>query len=400
MTDFIEKNRYCFVVVTIVLLLPLATSVEIAFWLGVPSMAIVWIVGNFYSERKQRQEDDSGQRNDDERLTTVIDHYVGGLEQCVAQEVNHFQLELQQLKAVFSDAVATMANSFNGLNSLTEGQTDLVYALMTNLGGQSDNNDDHLNFRQFTEETDSVLEFFIDHIVQTSKQSMQMVSVIHDVREHMGQVEKLLNDVQNIADQTNLLALNAAIEAARAGEAGRGFAVVADEVRNLSKNSDKFSEEIKIVVNASKNNIDMAQTMVEKMASKDMNVAINSKANIDKMMAEIGAMNEAISAKLNEVSSLAGQIDSTVGDAVRGLQFEDMARQIVDYLELNTRHFEALADEIRIGLGVFKTGDRALWVKELEQGITRIEEMTSQWAVKEKKSVSQSSMDEGDIELF
>ncbi|WP_373280580.1 methyl-accepting chemotaxis protein [Methylomonas koyamae] len=229
---------------------------------------------------------------------------------------------------------------------------------------------------------------------------MEMVAVINDVGEHMAHVEKLLGDVQKIADQTNLLALNAAIEAARAGEAGRGFAVVAGEVRNLSKNSDKFSEEIKVVVKASKDNIREAQNMIEVMASKDMNVAISSKANIDKMMDDIAVINANIAKNVAEISQMTGQIEISVGNAVRGLQFEDMARQLIEHMQANLEHFSALKDEVAIGMAMFKTGNRADWQAQLGQGADRLRQMKQQWQIVKSRVVSQSSMDEGDVDLF
>lgn len=383
---------------SVVLLLPAIISVETAFWVGVPLMAVTWLIINVVNDRNSNQQESPS--IDYEQLNAAIDAYIAEMEACVEQEVLNFQQELTHLKSVFADSIVTMSDSFNGLHALTSGQSNVVYSLLSDLGDSTDENEDQLNFGQFAEETSHVLEFFIEHIVQISKQSMEMVSVIHDVGEHMARVEKLLGDVQNIADQTNLLALNAAIEAARAGEAGRGFAVVADEVRNLSRHSDKFSEEIRMVVNASKNNIDIAQAMIEKMASKDMNVAINSKANIDKMMNEIAVINAAVADKLSEVSSFNGEIDNKVNDAVRGLQFEDIARQIVEYLQSTTQHFEAMADEMRIGFGLFKTSDHSAWIAELEQGQERLHQMRNLWVDREKKTVSQSTMEEGDIELF
>lgn len=398
MTQYLKQNGIAIALSLILMCLPLL--LPLTYRLAAPLIIVVWVVKTFREREQCSEGADADVDLNDDRLNRAIDAYLATMGACVDQEISRFQVELGQLKSMVADAVVTMSDSFSSLHSLTTGQSAVVHSLVRDLDGASDSGKGGVSFSHFAQETDDVLRFFIDHILQVSKQSMEMVAVINDVGGHMAHVERLLADVQKIADQTNLLALNAAIEAARAGEAGRGFAVVADEVRNLSKHSDKFSEEIKAVVNASKNNIHHAQTMIENLASKDMNVAISSKASIDKMMKEIAAINAKISDNITEVSKLTGKIETSVGNAVRGLQFEDMARQLIEYLQLNVEHFQAVSDEIRIGMGVFKVGNREAWERELDQGAGRIRDMRQQWDSKGTKAVAQSSMVEGDVDLF
>ena len=315
--------------------------------------------------------------------------------------------DLSRTRVLISEAVNSLQSSFNGLNEQTNAQFRMVMQLIeratdNNSEGERVENQepvkDKMSFADFAAETNTLLDYFVEQVITTSKDSMQIMHGIDDVAAQMNAVENLLDDVRSIADKTNLLALNAAIEAARAGEAGRGFAVVADEVRNLSLRSNEFSEKISKLMKGAMGNIVHAQETIEHMASKDMMFAIESKQRVDFTFQEMDKLNEFIGDTLKQVSVCSEDITQKVGVAVRALQFEDIVRQLVEHVQTRLTSFSHAIHKIELlKSGEISREDTKEILNEIEKELEGLKHLQEN---EDSKVVTQSSMDAGDVELF
>lgn len=138
---------------------------------------------------------------------------------------------------------------------------------MESLINEENNNMEELrvsaeSVEKMKEEGFSILEKLIDKTRENSNISREIQQVILATQKSTGRIEEISHMIGDIARQTNLLALNASIEAARAGEAGKGFSIVAEEVRVLAEDADKFAKEITEVINDLR---EKASGSVEKM---------------------------------------------------------------------------------------------------------------------------------------
>lgn len=379
MIRFLLANKAWLVITVLLAASPLVLPTFLSMWLPSIAIALLWISRSFALAQTLHATESKAIQPNFENLHRAINRYIEGLNNCFNEQFTQFHNELQQLDSMMVDAVAKLSLSFNSLHHINSGQSVVLEALLSHINPTDQTGGKYLSFQTLATEMYSVLQVSTEHVLQINKQSSDMAEVVSDLGRHMAKIEKLLEDVQKIADQTNLLALNAAIEAARAGEAGRGFAVVADEVRNLSRHSDRFSEEIKNVINVSKANIEQALAMVALMESKDTSAALDSKDKLDSVMPQVTELNTHLLKSIAEASSLVAKLDGSVDDAENSLQFEEACKKLIAYLQVRTNRFQALANEISIGLGVFKTTDTLNWETQLHEGIARCKDLQAQW---------------------
>ncbi|WP_447894844.1 methyl-accepting chemotaxis protein [Vreelandella sp. GE22] len=147
-----------------------------------------------------------------------------------------------------------------------------------------------------------------ERVSETGDLMNQLVSNMQRITQSSQQMADIINAIDSIAFQTNILALNASVEAARAGEHGRGFAVVAEEVRNLAGRSASAAQEIRTLIDGSRQDVAAGAGLVERAETAIGDVAETARS-VTNIMHEISSASEEQSAGISEVNQSVAEMD-------------------------------------------------------------------------------------------
>ncbi|ALO36409.1 chemotaxis protein [Colwellia sp. MT41] len=276
--------------------------------------------------------DDSGQ-DEISHLSKYFNEFIGKMRQLLQDVTDNTSQVLDHAEAV-ADASETTQSLIQSQNDITAQVATAMEQMTSQIKDVSDNASSAEQAANDARNNTSDGKEIISHTIaqmQTLSSNIDEVSkVVASLASESDNIGSVLDVIRGIAEQTNLLALNAAIEAARAGEQGRGFAVVADEVRTLANRTEQSTNEIQQMIQklqsgaqeavaAVKVSQDISLKTVEQTAKAD-----GSLNEIDRLMVVISDMNTQIARATEQQSQAADEVNLRIND-LAGMTEESLA---------------------------------------------------------------------------
>ncbi|MDU9039458.1 methyl-accepting chemotaxis protein [Pseudomonas corrugata] len=266
---------------------------------------------NLISERR----DEMGQlQRAMQSMTVSLRQLIGGISEGVTQIAS----AAEQLSAVTEQTSAGVNSQKVETDQVATAMHEMTATVQEVARNAEEASEAAVAADQQAREGDKVVGEAIAQIERLAEEVGHSTNAMSDLKRESDKIGSVLDVIKSVAQQTNLLALNAAIEAARAGEAGRGFAVVADEVRSLAQRTQKSTEEIEELIVGLQNGTEQVATIMDNSRSlTDSSVELTRRAggsleNITRTVSAIQSMNQQIAAAAEQQSATAEEINRSV----------------------------------------------------------------------------------------
>ncbi len=334
-----------------------------------------------------------------ESVQQSLQSLLGDIDEAYSAELDIIQADVNRIKSTLAEAVSDLTSGFESINQLMQREDEMVNSIVKSARNEDDD-PDVIDVHEFAQTTENIMASFIEVLMTVSTQSIETAHNLDEMQSQLDGIFSLLDESKTIADQTNLLALNAAIEAARAGEAGRGFAVVADEVRSLSTRASSFNDQIAEKVYSAKSAIDLVNATVTDMASRDMSSSIESQEKIKTALFTIERMDKRFSETIKEVADITLQIENVVGNTVRVMQFEDITTQVLTEAADRSQRISNISNELDGEFGLAASSEYASPVEYIINIREVVKRVKHSWQQEHRSVVGSENLKESEVNLF
>ncbi|MCQ2890874.1 methyl-accepting chemotaxis protein TlpB [Helicobacter pylori] len=226
---------------------------------------------------------------------------------------------MDKLVQIAQETQKSMKDSSTTLNSVKNKATDVASMMNTSIEQSQGLRKRLIETQRLVKESKDAIGDLFSQIIESAHTEEELSSQVEQLSRNADDVKSILDIINDIADQTNLLALNAAIEAARAGEHGRGFAVVADEVRNLAGRTQKSLAEINSTImvivqeiNAVSSQMNLNSQKMERLS--DMSKSVQE--TYEKMSSNLSSVVRDSNQSMDDYAKSGRQIEAMVSDFV------------------------------------------------------------------------------------
>ncbi|MDH0303916.1 MULTISPECIES: methyl-accepting chemotaxis protein [unclassified Pseudomonas] len=311
--------------------------------------------GDLRQDLKVERRDELGQLQASmQRMTQGLRDLIGGIGDGVTQIAS----AAEELSAVTEQTSAGVNNQKVETDQVATAMNEMAATVQEVARNAEQASEAALMADQQAREGDKVVGEAIAQIERLAGEVENSSEAMNQLKAESDKIGSVLDVIKSVAQQTNLLALNAAIEAARAGEAGRGFAVVADEVRSLAQRTQQSTEEIETLIAGLQNGTErVASVMDSSRALTDSSVELTRRAGgsletITRTVSSIQAMNQQIATAAEQQSAVAEEINRSVMN-VRDISdqtsaaSEETASSSVELARLGT-HLQGLVGRFRL----------------------------------------------------